>query len=184
MPLVFEVNDETLAYSLEVIPPMETIGRDQVGLLKAVIDKTAKVKQHSDATAGRYGKLIGQGRIGLLELFDELFISVVVLHERLKSGEPQRFAEFRNKYEFRVLLENRGNKFYSAGVLKDTDVALPNDFGSVYNDLVVEKIKKIVVLFKSLAPSGGVDELFEALDALLYAIIIIRYNIHRCTIDR
>jgi hypothetical protein len=184
MPLVFEVKEETLAYNLEVIPPIETVGLDRVGLLKGVIDKAAKVKQHYDATAGRYGKLIGQGRVGLLELFDELFIAVTVLHERLKSGEPERYAEFQKKYEFRVLIENRGNKLYSTGVMKDTDITLPNDFGSVYTELVVGRIKKIVVLINRLAATGGVDELFEELDALLYAFIVIRYNVLRCAIDR
>jgi hypothetical protein len=78
MPLLFEVNDATLDYEIAAMPRMETVGLDRVSLLKEIIERTAQLKQHYETMISRYGKLIGQGRIGLLELLDELFIDIVL----------------------------------------------------------------------------------------------------------
>jgi hypothetical protein len=186
MALFFEVNDNTFSYLIEAIPTMETLALDRVGLLRENIDLSSRLKEYYEAVISKYGKIIGQGRIGLLELLDLQFIDVVLLAENFRQALRTAFLEFQKQNKFHVLFENRTNKYAASGIIDGADIRLTGDFGRVYADLVMAKVKEILVLQKEIAAgneSAGAG-LFTALDDLLYSFIIIRYNIIKCTIDR
>lgn len=188
MPLYCEVDSNNYQYVIEAVPLTQVAALDENQLIRRLIEHTAKIREHHEANISKYGKLIGQGRIGLLELMDNLFICLVLLNENFKQKTRKAFETFQNKSEFRVLMENRNNKYSASGLINEKDVHLPNNFSRVFNELLVERIKKVLMLYKEGvrvdSPEEKIDELYTIMDALLYIFIIIRFNIVKCNIDR
>jgi hypothetical protein len=186
MALFFEVDDKTLSYTIEVIPTVETLTLDQGGLLREIIELSSRLKEHHDASISKYGKLIGQGRIGILEVLDLQFIDVVLLVEHLRQSYRQSFLEFQKQHQFHVVFEYRNNKYVASGIINDRDTGVPGEFNQAYATLITEKLKTVLVLQRDISAgneSAGAG-LFWALDDLLYSFIILRYNIIKCSIER
>ncbi|HEQ71524.1 MAG TPA: hypothetical protein ENN69_03465 [Spirochaetia bacterium] len=188
MPLYCDVNDTTYRFAIEAIPLTTNTGLDQYNLLKTVISTTSQIKDQYDHTMARYGKLIGQGRIGLLEQLDNLFINLLLLYENLKQSTRDQYLAFQKKFEFKVMIDNKNNKYYSSGIISERDVALPNNFGQAYNELIVGNIKRLLVRYKEVmnnpAQAENLTDIYAIMDQVLYQFIILRYNVLKCNIDK
>lgn len=188
MPLYFEVDAKTYHYVLDAAPLADIAGLDESGLLRRVIEISSKVREHYELNIAKYGKLIGQGRIGLLELFDDLFIGVILVHDAIKQKTRESFSVFQKSLSFKVLVENRINKYSSSGLIDEKDARLPNNFGVLYHELILKNLKKLLLAYKEGVNPEATDEkrheLYTLVDSLLYSFIVIRHSLLNCYIDR
>jgi hypothetical protein len=186
MALICEINEKTYEYSIEVIPLANLLAMDQLSLFKEVAGATGKIKNIYERSITRSRKIIGNERIKLVEAIDNLFIFLCIISDKIKNNAQ---ISLENKDDLKIPLDNKMNKFYSSGQIKENDLFNIRDFNHSYQNLIVNKIKDLLVSFKNSIEnnqikSTSVSHIFKSIDSMLYYLIILRYNLKNCMIDK
>lgn len=188
MPLFFEI-DKDLNFQVEILFDSEILRHGLPRLFRNTIGYASKISAQYDAFIARYGKILGQERIQLLESLDNLFIYLVLFRVRLESEHrPDRRPEDSTR-SFKVHIEKRTNKLTTFGKIVQEDLYGIKNFSSGYETLILEKIKKLLIVYKNSIQGETIrenrfGEIYSMIDDIFSNIIAVRYNLENCLIDR
>jgi hypothetical protein len=87
------------------------------------------------------------------------------------------------------LLEKRTNKLTTFGKIVQEDLYGIKNFSSGYETLILEKIKKLLIVYKNSIQGETIrenrfGEIYSMIDDIFSNIIAVRYNLENCLIDR
>ncbi len=189
MPFYCEIDEDNFSYQFK-----STIDRNQarntmsewlhiiMGLLKEIWELYQDIIEKT-------GKISGQERSQLVDKLDELFNSLLVLQRTMHENiPPQLVRSLELKPRISVIFNL--NNFSSHGTLKEQDMHSITGFDAAYNEKLIPGIKELLLKYKRLAETGqsstvaDFQSVFNVFDEIFYQLLILRYNLVNCVIDR
>lgn len=187
MPFFCEI-DNKLNFNIEIMVDSELLEQDLSQLFKNTIVIATNINKQYDYFMSKEGKILGQERIQLVESLDNMFVLLVIMRIRLKKNISMDAALIK-ELNFKVPINVKYNKFTIQGKLTKDDLFEMQSFKKGYSVLIFNKIKEILIKYKSVLNGKGVLndrllELYRTFDGILYNSIVIRYKLENCLIDR
>ncbi len=188
MPLFCEI-DKNLNFRVEILFDSEILRHELPGLFRNTIGYASKIKAQYEYFMARDGKIRGQERVQLLDSLDNLFINLVMLRIRLESVHQAGGGSRDANYSYKVNIENRHNKVVVFGKIVQEDLFGIRNFSSDYETLILVKIKELLIMYRNSIQEGTIQEIgfgsmYSMIDDIFYSIVVVRYNLENCLIDR
>jgi len=187
MPFFCEIDDK-LNFNVEIMidPAFSEINLPD--LFKKTIVLSNSINNQYTVFIVRDGKVRGQERTQLIEALDNLFILLVVLCLKLIDVFSPRVKP-EGELLYKVPFSKKLNKIVAKGKLNDRELFGIKNFNEGYENLIIDKIKKLLISYKNIINSDSSSqdefrEMFLTFDDIFYNFIIIRYNIENLLLDR
>lgn len=169
-------------------------------LVNDSVKEAADIKKSYKEAMANDNKISAQERSILNAELDELLISMVKVHERLRlnsffldhpNNNHQNLPSF-ERMEFEKLslvIENRLKKFTITGVLKERDIENNQEFSYWHDDLFLKDLKEMLYTYhESIADNILTEEeinmLSEDLTNIIYDIILMKYLIQYLLVSK
>ena len=187
MPFFCEI-DVNLHFKIEVRLDSDVSEQELSQLLKNTIVIATNIKKQYDLFMAEEGKILGQERIRLVESLDNLFTFLVLMRIHLGknlSMDPVIIKQL----DIKVPIAVKHNKFSIQGKLRREDLYGMQNFTKGFTIPIYEKIKVILIKYKSVLNgesllNDSVLGLYRTFDNILYNLIVLRYNLENCLIDK
>lgn len=188
MPLFCEINEGLLDIKFSINLTKDYTGLNQSEILKN-ISKTLENINNVYLNAIKLNKkILGQERIHLIELVDQLIIYMVLLYDKLNDNLPENFSLESIKQDFKLFIERKINGFNSNGVIDKNDLDIIQNFNDTFNTIIKKEIMEMLKKFKNILNENNylnniLNSLYLIINRIIYELILLRYKLKMCLIE-
>jgi len=184
MPLFCDVDDSSGKLNVEISFTSAVFQRQNAEILKSIITSISLVKHKYKISIDKFKKILGQDRISLLELLDTIFTDLALLHLNFLSEMNIKSDDERlTNLKIPIRLNDNSKSIVTEGILELNKNNI-NNFETSFDELVVNSIKEFLNEYKNVNETKNDLNLILMIDSILYSILLLRYLLKNCLLDK
>lgn len=181
MALIFDIDNRN-RFSIEIVAEKELLDKKDSLLFENILNSMNRIKKMHQEYLTRLGKIIGQNRIDYVAALDNLFTYLTILRRRIEEKYAEICDIESERESLRIPFVFNISRITAKGTLKSEDIINLNDFDELFKNMIVAKVKDLIVKYKDFSDPGKqnaekISDLIKIFDRILYNILIIRHSI-------